>query len=460
MCLHFFHACVQQCLSGARQWRQFTLFSAFYSPLIATMAGGFLRQEGLEADWSVAPKGVSAIEAAWGRVRDVAKVPIRFVVETVINKALIGTFNRIATKFGVDKIDPVPLPAGFAAGGVLPGYTPGRDVHLFQSPTAGALALSGGEGIIRPEGTRALGADWVDGINRAARSGGVTGVQRWLGGYADGGILDRLSRAASRAKKTAGDALTGVKDLFSDPAGILKKLVEKILGLTPGGASTFRSMAMGMPKSLLDPVANRLKNLFSGPDGAPGGIGPGNSFGGSAGMMRILRAVFPGLRLISGFRPGSTTLSGNRSYHASDRAVDVPPDRAVAAWIYRTWGRGTRELITPYQQYNLLNGRPFTYTGAVWNEHNFAGGNAHVHWAYDQGGWLPPGLTSVVNNTGSPEAVLTSQQWSSISRMASHAEPGGRREYNFAFANTTLTPARLRALQDREDALALAGRAT
>jgi NitT/TauT family transport system substrate-binding protein len=40
---------------------QFTLFSAFYSPLIATMAGGFLKEEGLEGDWSVAPKGVSAI---------------------------------------------------------------------------------------------------------------------------------------------------------------------------------------------------------------------------------------------------------------------------------------------------------------------------------------------------------------------------------------------------------------
>ena len=42
---------------------QFTLFSAFYSPLIATMAGGFLKEEGLEADWSVSPKGVSAIRA-------------------------------------------------------------------------------------------------------------------------------------------------------------------------------------------------------------------------------------------------------------------------------------------------------------------------------------------------------------------------------------------------------------
>jgi len=42
---------------------QFTLFSAFYSPLISTMSGGFLREEGLEPEWSVAPPGVSALEA-------------------------------------------------------------------------------------------------------------------------------------------------------------------------------------------------------------------------------------------------------------------------------------------------------------------------------------------------------------------------------------------------------------
>ena len=42
---------------------QFSLFSAFYSPLIATMAGGFLAEEGLEADWSVSPPGVAAIAA-------------------------------------------------------------------------------------------------------------------------------------------------------------------------------------------------------------------------------------------------------------------------------------------------------------------------------------------------------------------------------------------------------------
>jgi len=40
---------------------QFTRFSAFYSPLIATLAGGFLKEEGFQPRHSVAPAGTSAI---------------------------------------------------------------------------------------------------------------------------------------------------------------------------------------------------------------------------------------------------------------------------------------------------------------------------------------------------------------------------------------------------------------
>lgn len=68
----------------------------------------------------------------------------------------------------------------FAAGGVLPGYTPGRDPHLFSSPTGGQLALSGGEAIMRPEWTRAVGPDFIHGANRAARQGGIEGVRSYL----------------------------------------------------------------------------------------------------------------------------------------------------------------------------------------------------------------------------------------------------------------------------------------
>src|SRR5262249_16509096 len=42
---------------------QFTLFSAFYSPLISAMSGGFLKAEGLDPEWSVAAPGGSALAA-------------------------------------------------------------------------------------------------------------------------------------------------------------------------------------------------------------------------------------------------------------------------------------------------------------------------------------------------------------------------------------------------------------
>ena len=41
---------------------QFTRFSAFYTPLIATIAGGFLKEEGFAPRHSIAPPGKSAIE--------------------------------------------------------------------------------------------------------------------------------------------------------------------------------------------------------------------------------------------------------------------------------------------------------------------------------------------------------------------------------------------------------------
>ena len=52
---------------------QFTRFSAFYSPLIATAAGGFLQQEGLEPELSLSPPGFSAIDALLDGSADVVQ---------------------------------------------------------------------------------------------------------------------------------------------------------------------------------------------------------------------------------------------------------------------------------------------------------------------------------------------------------------------------------------------------
>src|SRR5690625_3431139 len=76
--------------------------------------------------------GKDAIGEAWDKVRDVAKKPVKFVIDTVINKGIIDNFNKIASVFGVDKIDKVSLPKGFATGGYTgPGrkYKPAGIVH-------------------------------------------------------------------------------------------------------------------------------------------------------------------------------------------------------------------------------------------------------------------------------------------------------------------------------------------
>ncbi|MEU7978253.1 hypothetical protein AB0B63_06945 [Micromonospora sp. NPDC049081] len=395
---------------------------------VFTTLGGFLKDH-------VAPAfktGVSAIEKAWEKVKDVAKVPVKFIVDTVINSAIIDTYNKIAEKFGVDKVDHVALPKGFARGGVLPGYTPGRDVHRFYSPTGGALDLSGGEAILRPEGTRALGRGWVDGVNAAARAGGVSGVQRFLGGFADGGILGTLGKLATKARKTAGDVISEVTDFVTDPAGTLRRVVDKVIDLVPGKDTTFGRFATAMPRKAVKAVIDKVSGFFqSGEDGGNGVVG-NSPLGGSAGMMRILRQQFPGLRLISGYRPGSVTLSGNRSYHSTNRAVDVPPIHDVAEWIYTNMRKVTRELITPWPEYNLLNGKKHRYTGAVWNQHNFAGGNAHDHWAARLGGVVPrmparlfdgggdwPSGTVGVNLSGRTEHVSTG---ASMDRVATLLE--------------------------------------
>ncbi|HEX6969102.1 MAG TPA: hypothetical protein VF174_09870 [Micromonosporaceae bacterium] len=188
---------------------------------------------------------------------------------------------------------------------------------------------------------------------------------------------------------------------------------------------------------------------------------------GSADMMRILRRVFPGLPMYSGYRPGSRTASGSLSYHAMiaadgdpGRAVDIPPIRDVFNWIHDHYFRQTRELIWLGDKYrNIWNGRHHKFSDALLRQHGVAGmPNAHIHWAMDSGGMLQPGWNPPIwNGTGKPEPVLTDQQWRQIARAARGGDsPSTVNQYNFR--DTTLTPQLLQAIQDRQRAQELLAR--
>lgn len=136
---------------------------------------------------------VDNIRDSWNEIKRHTAKPINFVIETVYNNGIKKVWDKVGEFIGSEKKLPnIQKIGGYATGGVLPGYTPGRDVHRFYSPTAGYLDLSGGESVMRPEWTRAVGGPAaVERLNKAARTGGINGVKWAMGDnqFANGGVI-------------------------------------------------------------------------------------------------------------------------------------------------------------------------------------------------------------------------------------------------------------------------------
>ena len=165
---------------------------------------------GLDFVQNAFQNAVDAIGRIWDGLRRAAAVPVKFVIDTVWNKGILRAWNSIAGFLpGVDEKDPISHDlGGFHTGGVTPGYTPGRDVHHYYSPTGGMIHLSGGEAIMRPEWTRAVGGKKaVDRMNALARAGKLDedqmaiGLEHGsLGAFANGGVIHgSITSAVQRA---------------------------------------------------------------------------------------------------------------------------------------------------------------------------------------------------------------------------------------------------------------------
>lgn len=154
-----------------------SVWQDFISPVFDAL------KSGLDTIKDAFHTAVDRIGNVWDKLKELTAKPVRFVVDTVYNNGILKVVNAIP---GVHDLSPVKI--NFARGGVMPGYTPGRDVHEFSSPTGGRLALSGGEAIMRPEWTRAIGGERaVHEMNRAARMGRLP--KRQGPGYFLGGVL-------------------------------------------------------------------------------------------------------------------------------------------------------------------------------------------------------------------------------------------------------------------------------
>ena len=421
---------------------------------IFEMLGGFIKTKVVP----VFQAGVTAIGKIWEKIRDIAKIPVKFVVETVLNNGLIAGFNWIATKVGVTPIKPIPLPKGFARGtarldrealglasggtiGVLPGYTPGRDVHRFYSASGGALDLSGGEAVMRPEFASALGASNIDAANRAARSRGVAGVRDWLHemlgagnqreAYAAGGI-----RPGYLGAFDWGGIIGKVKsawNAFTDPVGTLKSVAGKAIAAIPG-AGIVKDIAVNTGKRILDGAVGWLMSKVGIGGGDPGNwpASPGSQRGDS-GVWRSVLALIRSTGPLSGTF-GNAYRPGDPKWHGSGRAVDwMGFNQDALASVLA--GKRPLELI------HRTNRRDYAYTrgqnrgsfdNALMQAHRnhihiaLPGGGIIPYGVYDGGGYLPQGLSLAANYTSGSErmAVFTQRQEQDLHALAASARPG------------------------------------
>ncbi|PZE31767.1 phage tail tape measure protein [Curtobacterium sp. MCLR17_042] len=429
----------------------------------------------------------NSIGKAWEAIKTAAKLPIRFVVETVINKALIGNFNKVAGFFGTKKIDPISLPKGFAGGGIIPGRSRMRngDDHL--------RPMRQGEGVLVSEGLRTSADRSAFLAANAAGRRGVGFASLLQGGYAKGGVVKKSSgsdggngngllsgakAAWNWTKGAAGAAWDWTKNaaetasqVVSDPMGTLGKLVKSVIGNIPG-AGGMVDAAAGMGNKLLSGAVSVLKNM--------GGAGDVGNFGGSGANGQLPKSA---LSKVSGFTggPGVGPIGGylrkaaavaweamQRAFGGGLSLTEGYRDLANQQMRYSAYRAGRGNLAatpgTSVHGYGLAadvgggsqawmraNGPRFGWypTGLSFAQREpwhfeYKGGKAAGGMAaggivggltptlYDKGGVLPQGLSLVQNNLRDPEVALPMQ---TLREIVSTEGGGGTKHWEPHFHN-------------------------
>jgi tape measure domain-containing protein len=338
--------------------------------------------------------GVAFIKKFWDGLQEIAKAPVRFVVDTVINDGLIGAFNTIAGILpGIDKLPMVALPTGFADGGYTGDggkYEPKGVVH-------------GGEFVFTKEQTRKAG---VANLYAMAKS---------LAGFANGGFVNPLrqmveTQGYNRTHKGVDYAASVGTPVFATENG-------RVSWSGPGvqtpdvwggneihvdggsGIQSWFAHLSSMAVKVGDMVRAGQQIALSGNTGITSG--PHLHFGTFAGGWPNdvdPHGVLSGAGRPSGggFNPLAGIIDGLLSnFKSAFPAAGIMADIAVG--IGKKLFGTVSDLIT--------GGGKGSATGDPA--------------LYDLGGILPPGISQVVNRTGKPEAILNPQQWADISRLAS-----------------------------------------
>lgn len=275
---------------GKTNWGNMgTRFGEVVTNLVDTVFPGF--QNGLQKAKDFAGAVVEGFNGDWSRLKGYAMEPINWIIEHVVNGALKNAWNAVAsvipglktwegmapidigqTNDGAGKGGNDKQLAGYYTGGIIPGYTPGKDTTV--------IGVGGGEAVMRPEWTRAMGADYVHQMNAAARQGGVDGVKQRMQYFNQGGIVESMTSAVQ--EKFPGMQMTsGLR--FTDNGYHSKGMAADF---SDGTASTpaMRQLAGWIADNFANRTIELIHDPFDRNIGAGNPVGDGYGFYGAGTM--------------------------------------------------------------------------------------------------------------------------------------------------------------------------------
>lgn len=104
---------------------------------------------------------VNFVKTAWAAIKEAFQAPIHFVIDTVINKGILGAINWVLDKLGAPKVPLVPVP--FKDGGYVSGPGSGTSDSI-------PARLSNGEFVMKASAVKSIGVDKLNAMN----GGGMT----------------------------------------------------------------------------------------------------------------------------------------------------------------------------------------------------------------------------------------------------------------------------------------------
>jgi hypothetical protein len=415
---------------------------------------------------------VSDLGRIWGGMESVFKTPVNFLISTVYDDGILKLWNDVVGAIGLGSLK-LPKISPLAAGGVIPGYSPGHD-------TVPAM-LSPGESVLTPQATKAIGPGTVHALNKqyppnssTGSQGSSPGSQGSSGGHLGKMVTREVRRHAMRLGEHAagfsgggvlgdiGSAVTGLghaimsgakftAEFATDPAKAVSDLLSGAVGTNATG--DLGKVMTGIPAAMVKDIGHAVMNAIGGgtgklPGGGSSAVGglPENwktiaSYLAANGFTKFAAAGVAGnIDAESSGNPEQLEIGGGGGggliqwtpYPPGYITGDVQADLMTQLQAILSWGGGpslVNRATSPsnaallYQDYyekpaNLSATLPqrMSSANAVYRAMGWG--------SFDSGGWLMPGM-GPVNQLTQPEAVLTPQQSQALIELASSARRGG-----------------------------------